>query len=136
MSMEVEICFPHSSPNSKCVSSHKAGYVQGHSFTASVPPTSLCCKSVKSHICAVIPLQPNVHTCLPAPVTCCYSLLTRSADVQHLQPFHYQANDRVMTMLEKQRSVLPAQLKNDLTDRVYLSSKLLSHCPFPARKEQ
>lgn len=39
-------------------------------------------------------------------------------------------------MLEKQRSVLSAQLKNDLTDSIYLSSKLLSHCPFPIRKEQ
>lgn len=39
-------------------------------------------------------------------------------------------------MLEKQRPILSAQLKNDLTDSIYLSSKLLSHSPLPARKEQ
>lgn len=65
---------------------------------ASVPPASLYCnQSNKSHLYAISPLQPNIRMCLPGPLTSCCSLPTRSADVQHLQPFHYQTNARVLT---------------------------------------
>lgn len=39
-------------------------------------------------------------------------------------------------MTEKQRSILPPQLKNNLADSSYLSCKLLGHHPFLDRKEQ
>lgn len=86
-STEVETCFPNSSPNSQHVSSHKPEYEQGHSFR----PLTFPLLPNKSYTCAVSPLQ-NLHLCLPAPLVPGCSLPTRSADVQHLQPFHCQTN--------------------------------------------
>lgn len=131
-STEVETCFPNSSPNSKHVSSHKPGYEQG---IVSGPSTSLCCQT-KAITCVVSPLQPNLHLCLPVPLVPGCSLSTRSADAQHLQPFHYQTNAKVLAMMEKHRSILTPQFKNYLADSIYLSRKLLGHHPFLDRKEQ
>lgn len=92
-STEMETCFPNSSPNSKHVSSHKPGYEQGHSFK----PLKFPLLPNKSYTCAVSPL----HLCLPAPLVPGCSTSTRSADAQHLQPFHRQTNAKLLAMTEK-----------------------------------
>lgn len=83
-STEMETCFPNYIPNSKHVSSHKPEYEQGLHFR----PLKFPLLPNKSCTCAVSPLQPNLHLCLPAPLVPGCSLPMRSADAQHLQPFH------------------------------------------------
>lgn len=130
-STEMETCFPNSSPNSKHVSSHKPGYEQGHSFK----PLKFPLLPNKSYTCAVSPLQPNLHLCLPAPLVPGCSTSTRSADAQHLQPVHCQTNAKLLAMMEEQRFILPPQFKNDVADSMYLSCKLLGHHLFLDKKE-
>lgn len=128
----METCFPNSSPNSKHVSSHKPEYEQRHNFR----PLKFPLLPNKSCTRAVSPLQPNLHLCLPAPLVPGCSLPTRSADAQHFQPFQCQTNANALAVMEKQRPILPPQLKNDLADGSYLSCNYLGHCPFLDRKEQ
>lgn len=44
----------------------------------------------------------------------------------HSQPFHCQTNAKVLVTMEKQRSVLLPQFKNDLADSIYLSVNYLA----------
>lgn len=115
--------------NSQHVSSHKPGYEQGHSFR----PLTFPLLPNKSYICAVSLLQ-NLHLCLPAPlaVACPQEVLMYNI----FSPSTVKQMLKVLAMLEKQRSILPPQLKNDLADSVCLSCKLLGHHPFLDGKEQ